>query len=623
MERKVNQMVPQSVSRRVSTLILFLAPMTTLAVSPWFNFDPINPIKILVLTCFTATAFGLLVPYLSRVVKLVGKPTMVILLLFVASLLSAFFMSDADMYQQFWGVFGRGTGLLTYLTLVILFFLSNFISSSEFNKKVVYSLIATTTVMAFYCLIQILKLDPIGWSAFFPFGTLGNVNFLSGYMGVALVSVLIFSLDKDLRLSRRIALLGLFALGMFALYKSDSTQGVVALVVGVSSFLLIRSWWVSRRIFLLSLSTYTAGLMALVAGLFDRGPFREFIYQFTVLFRADYMHAAVEMLIRNPLQGVGIDAYDDWYRSERGTISALRTSLTRTSNSAHNIALDLGAGGGFPLLLSYLALTALVVVAISVGLKQGLGRDTFFMAISMSWVAYQVQASVSINQIGVGVWGWLLGGLIVGTVRSRVPSGIENQLRKVQVPPKKRVPNTPPPHAVISSVVVLAIGFLAAYPPLKTDSDYLTATKNGSAEKVLEIAQRPTANAFILSRSAQAALSAGLNDPAKRLVSRLTERFPRNLYGQLVQYETFSTSDEERKRIMGEIAKIDPFVAICYEPNATSRIKSIIEGLTSGQSYDLARGWGLLSGGSSRVNFAWNIVSQEALNAKLASLCVG
>lgn len=615
-------MVPRSVIKRVSTIFLLIGPLTSLAISPWFNFDPINLIKIFILTCLTMSAIGLLIPYTKHFFKVVGSPTTAIIFLFVGSLISAFVFSQADKAQQFWGVFGRGTGVLSYLVLAIVFLLSNFLASTQYNKKVITALLITTSLMVSYCLIQILKLDPIGWSAFFPFGTLGNVNFLSGFLGVALVSVFILVLSKSVDVKWRFALGLLMFTGLFALYRSDSTQGLVALVVGVSTYLLIRAWSLNKYAFFASATTYLAGFVFLVAGLFDKGPFREFIFQFTVTFRADYMHAGIEMLLRNPLNGVGIDAYDDWYRSERGVISALRTSMNRTANSAHNITLDLGAGGGFPLLISYLALIGLVLFSIIKGLRLGLGKDTYFMAASMSWVAYQVQAAVSINQIGVGVWGWILGGLTVGSARFlRQSSDLAfNAKEKVT---QKKVPNTPPPLAVISSVVTLAIGFLLAYPPLKTDADFLTATKSGSAPLVIDVSKRSSANAFILSRAATSANSAGLKNEAREIIAKLIERFPRNLYGQLAQYENFAQSDSERNSILERVREIDPYVALCYEPNFESTFLGIIQNLPTSQSYELARGWGLLNVNSmsNPGSFNWSQVPQNDLSAKIASLC--
>ena len=72
---------------------------------------------------------------------------------------------------------------------------------------------------------------------------------------------------------------------------------------------------------------------------------------------------------------------------------------------------------------------------------------------------------------------------------------------------------------------------------------------------------------------------------------------------------------------MTKVKQIDPFVAICFESSPNVRFRSMIEGLTSAQSYDLARGWGLVGANSSRSSFNWNSVAQDDLNAKLESFC--
>jgi len=616
--------VPLSVIKRSSTLLLIVAPLTSLAISPWFNFDPINLIKIVVLTSFTMMSFGLLVPYWKQFLSGVGAPTVVAVSGFFVSLMSALLFNDTDKAQQFWGIFGRGTGLLSYAVLALLFTLSNFLASSDFNSKVVISLLITAAIMVLYCFIQIIGRDPIQWSAFFPFGTLGNVNFLSGFMGVALVSVLIVSFSPALSGFRRLSVGFLAVAGLFVLYKSNSTQGLVALAVGVATFLLIKSIWVGRLSFFAAATIYSLGIMSLVAGLFNKGPFREFIYQFTVTFRADYMHAGIEMLLRNPLNGVGLDAYDDWYRAERGVVSAFRTSLNRTANSAHNITLDLGASGGFPLLTTYIGLVILVLVHLIVGLRRGMHEDHYFMAAAMSWVAYQVQAAVSINQIGVGVWGWILGGLIVGRVR-RFKVALESDTPKIKrLSIAKKGPNTPPPLAVICSLLTLALGLLMSIPPLKTDADYLQATKTGNAGLFLEVSTRPSANAFLLSRSASSLNSGGLKNETKQVIDTLTRRFPRNIFARTVQLESFSETAESRIKAIGAIREIDPILGLCYESNPSAKIRSLLEGIPSSQKYDLARGWGLLPTGTKFANggLDWSMVDQSSLTSKISSFCL-
>ena len=622
-------MLPATVDKRVSNLIVFAGPATTLAISPWFNFDPINLIKVLILTCISFAAFGLVLPYLPYVISKVGKKNSLLLLLFFATLISPFFFSGANKAQQFWGVFGRNTGILSYLALLAILFVTASVASRVTYSRITWSLVATVAIMSAYCLIQIAKLDPISWSAFFPFGTLGNVNFLSGFMGLGLVTVFIFALSSQFTNRTRIALVSLFLIGVFVLIKSDSTQGIVALVVGVASYLLIRSWYLHRALFIVALILFSSGFISLVLGLLDKGPLRGLIYQFTVLYRADYMHAGIAMLLHNPLTGVGIDSYDDWYRAERGIISALRTSLNRTANSAHNISIDLAAGGGFPLLIAYLLILGVISLAILKGLRSGLAKDPVFMALSMSWFAYQVQASVSINQIGVGVWGWILGGALLGYTKIEdlnKPNGLISNIGKKSKREKKSQrgsPNTPPPIAVVSSATLLAIGFTLAFLPLKTDADFAQASKIGSAQLLLEVTNRPSINSFMLQKTAVDTFNSNLPDIAKVFNDRLKSRYPRNIGGWLVTYENSTYAQIEKDEALRVISKLDPYVYFCYLPDPVLKLRQALETLSPVEKYKLALGWGL-TGKLNTVEqkkYSLASVTEDELLAKLRSFC--
>jgi O-antigen ligase len=620
-------LLPQSVEKRLINLLTLCGPATTLAISPWFSFDPINLIKTLVLSCFAFGMFGLLLPYFPQIVSQFGKVNLILISIFFASLFLPFFFSGANKSQQFWGVFGRNTGILTYISLLIIFFTCAQLRIERLYYRLTLSLVFTVLLMTIYCLIQIAHLDPISWSAFFPFGTLGNVNFLSGFMGLGLVSVFILAFFNRFDKSNRILLLVLFISGTFVLMRSDSTQGVVGLAVGILTFLLIYSWYTHKGFFLFALVIYISGLISLVLGLFDKGPLREVIYQFTVLFRADYMHAGLQMLLKNPVFGIGIDSYDDWYRTERGVISAFRTSFNRTANSAHNISIDLAAGGGIPLLSSYILLIALVLLALLKGLRQGRAHDPIFMAISMSWIAYQVQASVSINQVGVGIWGWILGGALLGYSNL----GIYKESSEVSAKLKKRLksqnrsdsPNTPPALAVVSSTLFLVLGFTLAFLPFKTDIDFLQATKKGSAEEMLKVIKQPTANTFMLAKASSAAFQANLPDVGKEITRNLIERYPRNLYGWLTVYERPMFFGDLKNEAFQRIKEIDPYVAICYEPDSSEIFRKILDDLPSSEQYKLARGWGLAVS-SAKLNpnrFSLSQISNLLLAEKIKSFC--
>jgi O-antigen ligase len=545
-------------------------------------------------------------------------------------LFSTFILSGADKSQQFWGVFGRNTGILSYLALIVILVVVAAQTSRQAFTRIVWSLILTVAIMSAYCLVQIAKLDPISWSAYFPFGTLGNVNFLSGFMGIGLTSIFVFATSKSLDIRSRMGLIILLFVGIFVLSRVGSTQGIVAFAFGICVFLLTKSFYVHKSLFILTLMFFVLGFTSLVFGLFDKGPLRSLVYQVTVLYRADYMHAGISMLMHRPLTGVGIDSYDDWYRAERGIISAVRTSLNRTANTAHNISIDLGAGGGFPLLVAYLSLLAAILFAIIRGLRQGLANDPVFMAITSSWLAYQVQASVSINQIGVGVWGWILGGAILGYSRigphlgdeHQTLGGVGNGSRKSSQRNQNN-PNTPPASSVLLASLMLVIGFVLSFVPLKTDADFMSATKSGSGQKMLDISERLSVNSFMLAKSASASLNSNLTDVAKVLTQRFNTKFPRTISGYLIAYDNPVSSPSERALALEKIKELDPFVAVCFGNNSSAVFRELLEDLPSIEKYRLARGWGLVGELSTleQSKYTFELAPIVPLQAKIMSFC--
>lgn len=570
-----------------------------------------------------------MIPYLFKAIEKVGKQNTFIIGLFFVTLLSPFFFSGANKSQQFWGVFGRNTGILSYVSLLLILFITASLALRQAYARIVWSLVVTVAMMSAYCLVQIAKLDPIAWSALFPFGTLGNVNFLSGFIGLGLVTVFILAMSHQFQMGLRLCLATLFVIGLFVLFRSDSTQGVVALAMGVGTYLLIKSFFLHRAIFVLTLLVFGFGFASVVLGLFDKGPLRGLIYQFTVLFRADYMHAGIGMLLSNPLTGVGIDSYDDWYRAERGIISALRTSLNRTSNSAHNVAIDLAAGGGFPLLIAYLALLSAVFYSILIGLRNGQAKDPYFMAIAMSWLAYQVQASVSINQIGVGIWGWILGGTILGYSKIGAPEKVSEVQRirsrkgRAKSGARRGSPNTPPPLPIVTSALMLILGFTLSFLPLKTDADFALASKNGNAQSLLEITDRNSISSFLLQKTTVDTYESNLPDISKTINDRLTVRFPLSVGGWFSMIESSAYSQIERQNAVRVVSERDPHAALCYLPDAAAEFRKRLDALPGHEKYKLALGWGLvaqLPSGQAKL-FSFNQVSSDKLLEKLNSFC--
>ena len=511
-----------------------------------------------------------------------------------------------------------------------------FIVVASLNRKQDYdrissSLVATQLVMTLYCLLQIMHRDPIKWSAYWTFGTLGNVNFLSGFMGIASVNSLVLAFGRKYSLPVNLVLIAMSLTDIWIVVTTDSIQGLIALAVGIAVFVQI-SLLRGRKVWLLtSLGIFALSFLGLVLALFDKGPLKSLIYQVTIIYRADYMHAAVKMLIHNPLTGVGIDSYDDWYRYERGIISAFRTGFGRTANTAHNVILDLGAGGGFPLMITYLALLVFIAWQAIRGISNGLHKEAVFVALVSSWVAYQVQAAVSINQIGVGVWGWILGGAIVGYSRMSRQStrdGFPDQNLRAKSKSEKlgrriAIPNSPPPASVLTSVALFSLGFTFAYIPLKTDMDFRDAFSKGKLDLMMKATSGFAANSFLIAQTNEAAMRNNFPEQARSLSEKLTSKFPRYLYGWQVRLGMNSLSEAERNSTIERIRSLDPYLGMCADADATGEIKRLLLTLPSTKQFELARGWGILDPGAKVESFSLISLDATTLDTRIRTFCTG
>jgi hypothetical protein len=115
----LNVALVKSLFSRLGPLALIATPsITTLAISPFSSYDPINLPKMVVLV---TGASLLLVPLLASLRSLVSINSVFIslVLAFVVALLVAFLRNPAPYAQQLWGVWGRSTGLLTYIAFVV------------------------------------------------------------------------------------------------------------------------------------------------------------------------------------------------------------------------------------------------------------------------------------------------------------------------------------------------------------------------------------------------------------------------------------------------------------------------------------------------------------------------
>lgn len=551
-------MAREAVLRRIGSLVLFLGPATTLAISPWSNFDPINLIKLLFVTSLAFAILGLLFWVRDDFFKSVDKTLLYASSFFVLWMLVVFFVTNTNKSQQFWGVFGRNTGMLTYLSLVAILVGTSLIHNKLIYNKFVEVIVLTSIPVTVYALIQIAGRDPISWSTMAPFATLGNVNFSSAFFGLASICSTVLVFSQRIPLYVRLFLVFLVVIDLLVILQTGSIQGFMIYIagVGVATFFWLRSSSKLKKLRIPYLLSSVIAFFLTVVALFNEGPLARFVFSYTVTFRFDYWFAGWAMTIKNPIFGVGLDGYGDWYRQERGEIATLRTTPDRITNTAHNIYLDLSSGGGVPLLIAYLVMIFVAGRAAFRVFRREHEFNPYFVAMFSAWIAYLIQAAISINQIGVGIWGWIFMGAIIGYDSVTRTDGSKTPQRQNNV--KGRTTQMPA-GAAVAGIFSFALGFALALIPLRADSLFKDSLQVGSLDGLEKSAKSLGATAYHFELALDAALKREDEARASSLTTDLLERYPRDFMAWRVRQILPSTPDAVRLKAFETLRSMDPY----------------------------------------------------------------
>ena len=472
-----------------SYVVLLTVGIVNLIIIPDKSIDPINSPKL-----FALGAFGLLSLFIV-VQLLVKNPSLLKEAHFIAALLLVLHLtvvltSSGRFEDQFYGVFGRSTGYLALVSLIALFLSASVVRTQKFVEGLTKVLITCGVLAMAYGLLQVLGLDPVTWGAsgYKPvFGFLGNPNFESAFLGMTGSAFLAFAISKKIKVQVRLLfLIGILVSG-FVILKSESEQGFLVLISGSLTVVLVYLYSIKNKSLLLPAFVFTLGLgLISILGLTNRGPLAGILYKDSIQFRGDYWRAAWKMGFENPLTGVGIDRFGENYRGYRDLLATTRRGPDVTSNSAHNVLLDIFSNTGFIGAGLYISLHLLTIVAIVRFLRSNSDYKIPFTALTSAWIAYVAQSIISVNQLGLAVWGWALMGAIIGLSLSLEDQSLTHSNQKQKKTPQNNQDKLLP-GILLKAYIVIAVGAIISIWPLASDVSYINALKSGNATKIQEI----------------------------------------------------------------------------------------------------------------------------------------
>lgn len=544
-------MLNRAIEKRIQNSVLAALFLMTLIVTPWMNLDPVNLPKFLVLIVIGMFLFGLFVTATSAVVSLKKNLFLLVIAFIALALMSV--VSNGFSFAQIFGAYGRNTGFLSYSALAILLLGAAVAGRRSFGASILYVLGVVSAVNMLYGLIQLRGLDPVDWiNPYSPIvGTLGNPNFTSALLGMGALAVSVILFEQK-ALMRRVLLAALLLLMLFISYESDAIQGLGVFVIGGALIFYYKFVRVLHSIFRLGyIASVLFGAFLSVLGILQRGPLAPILYQDSVTYRGDYWRAGWTMTLEHPLFGVGMDQYGDWYRASRTLEATNRRGPEVTSNSAHNVFLDISSNGGFPLLICYLLILALGLRSAVRVLKRQTSFDFVGVGLVATWIGYIFQSLVSINQLGLAVWGWVLTGAIIGYEHY----GVEEIKRKSKSDHQDLIP----PKAVISGSLGLFIGVIVSIGPIYQDMEFRNSLNKSDARIIKSAALQWPSNTYYMDYAAKLLVSNKFEGFARELSLRSTELNPRNFVGWRLLYENPKATAEEKALALVNMKELDTY----------------------------------------------------------------
>jgi len=388
--------------------------------------DPFNVVKLWILVLFGSYLLGQLIANFAdrskrEIMKKLRVPYLAVgsfvLLALVASVLTDF------NYTAFIGESQRNTGFIAYFFLAVFFLVALTDMSLKYTEKIFVFAISLLTVMTGYGVLQHFGKDFVKWNN--PYNsiisTVGNPDFAGAMLSIMLVLSISSLFATKWKLPIKFAIGALSLLTLVVIKWSNALQGLTSFAVGIAVFGIIWLWQqkkiLGQAALALSIPTFILALM----GIFQKGPLTHALYKASISIRGYYWHAGAAMFKAHPWFGVGMDRYGAYFRQFRNRQYPVNYGYDITSTAAHNVIIQIFATCGIFVGIAYLSISSLVIYCAIKGMRANQGQARLLIAgVFSAWVAYLMQSIVSIDNIGIAIWGWVLGGAVIGISRVRV-----------------------------------------------------------------------------------------------------------------------------------------------------------------------------------------------------------
>lgn len=379
-------------------------------------------------------------------------------------------VGPAGIDRTLWGAYSRANGAMSYLSIIFIA-VTVLISARISNVNRIFQILALALFLnATYGYLQYSGHDFVDWvNPYNPIiGTLGNPNFSSSILGLTSLATICYATfaTKSIYIRSALGILGLA--GVILSYLTESIQGPLIFVVGLTIALLGLLWISNKRAIFYPLSALVVvGGTFLIYSMYGYGPLGETLFQYTLKLRFRYWQAAIEMMQNHPWLGVGVDSYGEYFRRSKPLALIQSNGPELMTNNAHSTPFQLGATLGVPFFLIYILLQIYVIVRFVKAFRNLSDTAKPLLGLFSVWVAFQLQSLISLDQLGLSIWGWVLGAAIIGLSFDGAAVVVPPEVKG----PKKveRTKEVAPAFLKPGIAIGAIVGFMIALTPIRAD----------------------------------------------------------------------------------------------------------------------------------------------------------
>ena len=533
------------IQTRMDVFLVYGSVFITLVLSP-FNFDGMLIPKMIFLFLFTAYSMPILLNRLTTSEVSRKQRTLFFLLpsVVLVNFLIIIIASSAPFEQQIFGRSGRGLGLITYFSLIILTLNSIVFIKLSSKRLILKGLVLASLVSSAYACLQRFNLDFTTWDSRTNgiIGTLGNPNFQSSFSALAIVPAFVFFYSHKYR---NILLPIIIAVLLGSLYFTGSTQGYIGVLIAIFVFTLTKVWFVSRKFFYPSLLFSSIVGAYVGAGMLNYGYFSNYLYKISIQSRGDFWRSALATARDNPIFGVGLDSFKDYFFLYRDQVAANHT-FAEVADNAHNYFLQFAATGGFPLALIYVVFTFYTLYCFIKVITSHGSFDPNITAIFSAWCVLQAQSIISPNSIVLLIWIFILSGAAISFHVSRDPKNLAPNMRKTHS------------NINILSISCMVIALFISYPQFRTDRVLFQGLQSKSGDLIIKSTTLYPRSETVFNLVGVELLKSNLFPQSLEVAKRSTQWNPNAVSGWGLIVANPTATNEEREFARLQVLRLDP-----------------------------------------------------------------